>query len=96
MLIEEFEKPGLDILAVTQTKKKDKGITKLKYNYILIYSRVDNSDRARAGVGCIINKKLEQAIKNWNWMNERLLIVQVDEKNRAIGKYNDNLCNKWG
>lgn len=78
-LIDEFEKADLDILAITETKKKGKGIIKLKNDHILVYSGVENNERARAGVGCIINKQLEQSIKEWECVNERILIIKIDD-----------------
>ncbi|KAK4885035.1 hypothetical protein RN001_001306 [Aquatica leii] len=56
-LVEEFEKTDLDILGITETKKKGTGELELQSGHILIYSGVQHTSRAREGVGCIIKRK---------------------------------------
>ena len=43
-LIEEFEKAKLDILCITETKKKGNGITRMRNSHILIFSGVDSRE----------------------------------------------------
>ena len=77
-LVDEFEKSGVDVLAITETKNKGKGIIKLNNNHILIYSGVENEERARAGVGCIIHSKMKKAIREWECINERIMTIKLD------------------
>lgn len=77
-LNEEFEKVGLDILGVTETKKKGKGETVLKGGHVLLYSGVDGKERAREGVGCIIEKKNLKYLKKWTGITERILKVTLE------------------
>lgn len=76
-LEEEFEQAKLDILTVTETKKKGAGFIKMKKGHIMIYSGVDKSKRAKAGVACIIHKKIEQEIEDWKAWSERILTVKL-------------------
>ncbi|CAH0561738.1 unnamed protein product [Brassicogethes aeneus] len=85
-LEEEFEELGLDILAITETKKKGQGITKLYNNNILIFSGVKLNERAAAGVGCIIHKKLKEEIEEWQAWSERILTVAIKNKKKNILK----------
>lgn len=66
------------MLAITETKKKGQGIINVGNRHILIYSGVEENERARAGVGCIIRKSIEHSIKEWKGVNERLLIVKLE------------------
>ena len=49
-LEEEFSSNRLDILAITETKKKEQGRTKLG-SHIMLYSGIQSTERAKAGVG---------------------------------------------
>ncbi|KAK9759149.1 hypothetical protein QE152_g161 [Popillia japonica] len=55
-LIEEFKQANLEILAITETKKKGLGEMSLK-GHEIIYSGVDLKNRAEGGVGCVISPK---------------------------------------
>lgn len=48
--------------AITETKKKGRGMITMAEGNILIYSGVKQDKRASSGVGCIINKKLKKLI----------------------------------
>ncbi|CAH0558552.1 unnamed protein product [Brassicogethes aeneus] len=85
-LEEEFEELGLDILVITETKKKGQGITKLHNNNILIFSGVKLNERAAARVGCIIYKELEEEIEEWQAWSERILTVAIKNKKKNILK----------
>lgn len=79
-LTDEFIRADLDILAITETKKKEKGTIELEKGHILIYSGVDKNKRAAAGVGCIVHKKLVNKIKKWEAWSDRILTVEIQEK----------------
>lgn len=89
-LVDEFEKAGLEILAISETKKKGKGRADLTNGHILIYSGVPDSQRAAAGVGCVIHKKLKDQIVAWKNVSERILQVElgnIDEIITVISVY---------
>lgn len=83
-LIEEFERSKLDILAITETKKKGNGIIELERGHILMYSGVNQETRAAEGVGCIIKEELRKSILNWEFITGKLLKVelQIDKQNK--------------
>lgn len=82
-LIEEFEKTKLDLLAITETKKKGQGIIELERGHILLYSGVNPEVRAAEGVGCIIKEELVKSIKRWEFISGKILKVemQLDQQN---------------
>uniref|UniRef100_A0A1Y1M3Z3 Reverse transcriptase domain-containing protein n=1 Tax=Photinus pyralis TaxID=7054 RepID=A0A1Y1M3Z3_PHOPY len=77
-LEEEFEKADLDILGITETKKKGTGEIVLDSGHLFIYSGVQHSNRAREGVGCIIKKDKAKHIYKWKGITARLLHVELD------------------
>lgn len=76
-LIQEFEKAKLNILAIVETKKKGKGIIEMENGHILLYSGVELENRAKAGVGCIINKEYVKYIDKWEFVSETILTVEM-------------------
>lgn len=73
-------KANISILGITETKKKGTGIKEIDNGHILIYSGVQETDIAQAGVGCIITKKLARHIKDWQAITERLIRVTLEGK----------------
>jgi hypothetical protein len=78
-LIEECQKINVDILGITETKKKGQGSIEVGNGYYLIYSGVPTNERAKAGVGCLINEKWRKKILGWTYISER--IIKVEAKN---------------
>jgi hypothetical protein len=76
-LIEECRKVKLDILGITETKKKGQGITEGGSGYYLIYSGVPTNERAKARVGCLGNEKWRKKILGWT------LDVDIRENNKS-------------
>lgn len=77
-LSDEFDRLNLDILMLTETKKKGTGEEYLVNGHILLYSGVKPENRAAAGVGCIINKRIIKQVKKWEAHTERILSVEMD------------------
>lgn len=50
-----MEKMKLDLLGITETKKKGVGISKLPKDYVLYRAGVKENERARGGVGLIVH-----------------------------------------
>jgi len=63
-------------VALTETKWKGNGIEEEK-NYIQIYSGVSKNQRARCGVSLFIKKKYKKCVKEWQYIDERLVQVQM-------------------
>jgi hypothetical protein len=75
---EEIRDKNIEIVAITETKKKGKGSIILENGMLLIYSGVEETKRAQAGVACMIKKESINKIKNWIYHNERILRVDID------------------
>ena len=76
-LMQEFQRENLDILGVTETKKKGRGEIEVPGGHLLIYSGVDINARAKEGVGCIINGKHRQLVTKWDSITERILKIEM-------------------
>lgn len=77
-LEEEFNKANLSILGVTETKMKGKGEKILDKGSILIYSGVTMEQRARGGVGCILEQSYQKYLRKWTAISEHILRVELD------------------
>lgn len=80
----EFESMELELLAITETKKKGEGSTTTKNGHLLIYSGVKNNMRAKAGVGCLINKRIAESVYRWKSWSERILSVELKDLNNEV------------
>nr|CAH7766067.1 unnamed protein product [Callosobruchus chinensis] len=69
-VFKELARNNMDIVALTETKKKGKG-TEEKHDYIHIYSGVPKEDRGRSGVSIAIHKKFRKQIKSILQLNEQ-------------------------
>lgn len=59
-------------------------------DYILIYSGVEQNERAAAGVGCIIHKDNLSKIHKWEAVTERILTIEIKQNKQIrtiIGVY---------
>jgi exonuclease III len=83
-LEDEFEKSGVHILGITETKKKGNGKINMENGHVLLYSGVDTSIRAAAGVGCIIHKELAKDIYSWVPLSQRILTIEMRSEIRKI------------
>ena len=81
-LVEEVRKYKIDILGVTETKKKGQGVDNLG-SHTLIYSGVDINERARAGVALLLTNDIYKT-SDFNFVSERLLEVNVQFKTKNI------------
>ncbi|KAJ8947700.1 hypothetical protein NQ318_001539 [Aromia moschata] len=77
-LIHEFEQAEIDLLAITETKKKGRHAIELENGHMMILSGVGNDRRAQGGVGCIIKKTLTKHITKWDTVSERILLVELN------------------
>lgn len=78
-VIREITKFNLDIVALTETKKKGSG-NEIIENYVHFYSGVKKENRAKAGVSLLIAKKYRSCIKDWAAISERILKVEIKVK----------------
>lgn len=64
----------MDILIISETKKKGNGTENLN-GIIHCWSGVQNGERAKAGVGILINKKLKNCIQTREPINEKIIRI---------------------
>ncbi|XP_072389250.1 uncharacterized protein [Diabrotica undecimpunctata] len=76
-LAEEFVKNQIDVLGITDTKKKGKCTQFLENRHFLITNGVSQSERAKEGVGCLINSNLIKNIKDWDCTYGRILKIRL-------------------
>lgn len=83
-LEEEFGKIDLDLLGITETKKKGKGVLKMNSGIFLIYSGVKGDMRASCGVGCILKQNMVDNLRKWDGISERILTVEISQGRNGI------------
>jgi exonuclease III len=95
-IIREISTMKMDVVVLTETKKKGAG-SELLGNYIHLFSGVKKYERAKRGVSVLINKKWKGSIKNWESIDERILKLDMNiwgYKLTIIGIYAPNEDNK--
>ena len=68
----------IEILGLSEVKKKGNGIKKLQDGYTLRYSGVGMDRRAKEGVGIITSEQLETRVSRWEPLNSRILVIDLD------------------
>lgn len=79
----EIEKFNMDIVALTETKKKQKRIEG-KHGYLHIYSGVPNEERARSAISLALSKKYERYIKSREQISDRVLQMDIQIKSHYL------------
>ncbi|XP_044745199.1 craniofacial development protein 2-like [Coccinella septempunctata] len=71
-----LDEGGADLAVLTETKRKGRGNEDLD-NYIHLWSGVDKSRRAAAGVSILINKRHKNYIKTYEYRSERIMTLTL-------------------
>lgn len=79
----ELEKMNIDIGVLTETKKKGAGNERVG-KYIHFYSGVNKNERAKRGVSMVVHQKLQQCIKSWKEINERIISLELKKNGHEI------------
>lgn len=79
-LSEEFERARLEILVVAETKKKGKGKIEMDNGHLLLWSGVDEKERANAGIGCILHRDIKETVNKWVAVSERIMSIELKNK----------------
>ncbi|XP_073989088.1 uncharacterized protein [Rhodnius prolixus] len=79
-LVEEMKKIGIPMIALTETKKKGQGCETIHDGFWLLYSGVPADVRAKAGVALLIHRNSINEVKDWKYINERIMTVKVYDK----------------
>lgn len=75
-LIDEVKKIKIDILGITETKKKGTGMQQMRDGYSMYWSGVNKCMGAQAGVAFIFNNGKAEVLKIKS-VNERIMIAQI-------------------
>ena len=81
-LVNEVKKYKIDILGITETKKKGRGTENLG-SHTLVFSGVNRNERARAGVALLLKNNLYE-LCDFNYINERLIEANIEFRSKNI------------
>lgn len=82
-IISEIDKLKIDIITLTETKRKGNG-SEMIGNYIHLFSGVPKDSRAKRGVSILINKRLKKKITDWEPINENIIKMNMHIYERRI------------
>ncbi|KAL3280906.1 hypothetical protein HHI36_004133 [Cryptolaemus montrouzieri] len=88
----KLDRLNFSIAVLSETKKKGREIEEVG-NYIHIYSGINKEVRAKKGVSQVIRKKFKRCIKEWEYINESLVQVELKMMGNdivIIGVYSPN------
>ena len=72
---EVLKKQRIDIVVITETKKKLKGTKELN-DYTMVYSGVPQCRHACSGVAVLANNKWKNKITSYTYVNERIITTR--------------------
>ena len=81
-LVNEVKNYKIDILGITETKKKGQGTDNLG-SHTLVFSGVNRNERARAGVALLLKNNLYE-LCDFNYINERLIEANIEFRSKNI------------
>jgi len=82
-VLEEFQRMDIDILIISETKKKGNG-TETVDGIFHCWSGVQKQERAKAGIGILMKAKWIKPIKTWEPINERIIKLVVEMYGREF------------
>jgi exonuclease III len=77
----EPQKRKIDIVVITENKKKNKG-SEDTGKYIMIYFGVPDNEWAASGVAILIRKDWKNQIQNYPWISDRIVVTRLSLLNR--------------
>lgn len=88
-MVEEMKKYKIEILGLSEVKKKGQGTKQLDDGYVLRYSGIPIGRMAVEGVGIITTPEIETRVIHWEAINSRLITVdlQLEETVTVIQIY---------
>ncbi|XP_072377962.1 uncharacterized protein [Diabrotica undecimpunctata] len=92
-VIHELKNANMDIVVLTETKKKGTG-TETVNNYTHIFSGIPKHQRAKRGVSVMIHKKFKHKITDFETIDENIIRVNINiNKDEFFEKLNDIITN---
>ena len=76
MLEEALEEQEPEVVVVSETKRKGRGIGEAR-KFLIIQTGVEKTQQATGGVMLHANKKHETTIGNYNIRSERIIAVKI-------------------
>ena len=73
-----MKKYKIEILGISEVKKKGSGEKLLDNGYVLRYSGVPQGTWAKEGVGIIVSEKMDGRIISWAPVNSRIISMEID------------------
>ncbi|XP_049778037.1 uncharacterized protein LOC126175324 [Schistocerca cancellata] len=99
-VIKEMEARNQDIIILSETKKKGRGIERIG-SYTHFYSGVPKNQRAKRGISILMKNKFKRMVTNWEPIDENLIKINIDihgYKITIIGVYgiseDEPICKK--
>ncbi|XP_030759068.1 uncharacterized protein LOC115884584 [Sitophilus oryzae] len=83
IIIKDLEKLELDIITLTETKKKGSG-SEIIGNYLHYYSGVPKDQRAKRGVSVLIKNKFKKNITDWEGIDENIIRLNLKLRNNRL------------
>lgn len=77
-LIEEMKSHKLEVLGLSEVKKKGSGIMSLQEGYTLRFSGVGMDTRAKEGVAIVTSEQMEMRVSGWEPVNSRIIVINLD------------------
>jgi hypothetical protein len=76
-LVEEMEKYKLEVLGLSEVKRRGKGIVQLDKGMYL-YSGIIGGRRAKEGIGVILSEEMEKRVTAWEPVSSRLMTIRLE------------------
>jgi len=78
-LIDQMKKRNISILGLADTRTKGQGCKRLHQDYTYLYSGVNITEKAKHGVGFIIEKQTAKLILSTDYISERIMKTTIRE-----------------
>ncbi|KAJ4428628.1 hypothetical protein ANN_24673 [Periplaneta americana] len=77
-VIQEMEIYKIDLLGISEVRKKGNGVKTLDKGHVLRYSGVSWNSRANEGVGIIVMKEMDRKVTSWEAINSRIMYLDLE------------------
>lgn len=85
-LIEEMLNYRIQIMGLSETKKKRSGEMCMDKGYTLRFSGSPRSNRAKEGVGIVVSNEIERKVIGWEAISSRIMTISL-QLQETVGLY---------